>query len=138
MSIIIYFVIGGVSFVVNFAVFFATVHAFGLNWVIANTAGFLVAVLVNYLLSARLVFESRLFAQRRVEVALTILVSALGTVLETAIIHVAYDVSGFDLNLSKLGAAGLVFFWNYGARRFLVFGGLKQINWLTIRPNARD
>jgi putative flippase GtrA len=139
MSIVLYFFVGGISFIVNFAVFLMFVHLMGLHWIAANIAGFLVAAMVNYILSVSFVFESRLFSQRRLEVFLTLVVSAIGVALETLLIYFGYDVANLNLNVAKLGAAGIVFFWNYGTRRFFVFGAVKGFDWpvLTKGRNGR-
>jgi putative flippase GtrA len=126
MSIIIYFVIGGVSFLANFCVFLLFVNIAGQHWVTGNIAGFVAGTLINYLLSVRFVFESRIFFRRQFEVLLTVIVSALGVAMETLLIYFAHEVASLNLNIAKLGAAGVVFFWNYGARRFLVFGATKR------------
>jgi putative flippase GtrA len=129
MSIIVYFFIGGLSFLANFAIFLTIVHVTGLRWVYANIAGFFGAALINYFLSARFVFESRIYSQRRLEMVLTLIVSAIGVGLETLLIYLGYDVASLNLCVVKCGAAGIVFFWNYGARRFLIFGATRRSDW---------
>jgi putative flippase GtrA len=104
------------------------VDVFGSHWVVGNLAGFLAGTLMNYVLSVRFVFESRIFLRRDLEVFLTFVVSVVGVAMETLLIHLGYDVMNFDLKLSKIGAAGVVFFWNYGARRFLIFGAVRSLS----------
>jgi putative flippase GtrA len=129
MSIVVYFFVGGVSFLANFGAFLMVVHLMGLHWIAGNVAGFVAGTLVNYMLSVRFVFESRIFLRRHLEVFLTVIVSALGVAMETLLMHFAYEVANLDLNVSKVSAAGVIFFWNYGARRFLVFGGIRRNDW---------
>lgn len=128
MSIVSYFFVGGVSFLTNFGVFLVFVNFLGLHWFAANVAGFVAGTLMNYVLSVRFVFESRIFLRRHLEVFFTLIVSILGVAMETLLIHLGYEVMNLNLNLSKVGAAGVVFFWNYGARRFLIFGAIKGNN----------
>src|SRR5262245_12638513 len=134
MNIAVYFFVGGVSFLPNFAIFLLFVHVMGLHWIAGNLAGFIAGTLVNYLLSVRFVFESKNFLRRDFEVWLTFIVSSLGVGLETMLIFLEHDVSNLNLNISKLGAAGIVFFWNYGARRFLIFGAVKRSGWGRMIP----
>lgn len=129
MSIVVYFFVGGVSFLVNFGVFLTFVHLLGLHWIIGNIAGFIGGTLMNYVLSVRFVFESKNIWRRDIEVCLTFMASALGVALETILIHLGHDVANLNLNISKMGAALVVFFWNYGARRFLIFGAIKASDW---------
>ena len=125
MNIVIYFFVGGVSFLANFSIFLMLVDLLGFHWLTANVAGFVAGTLMNYVLSIRFVFESRIFLRRYPEVFLTVIVSVFGVAMETLLIHLGHDVMNFALNLSKVCAAGVVFFWNYGARRFLIFGAIK-------------
>jgi putative flippase GtrA len=127
MSIAIYFIVGGISFLANFCTFIVLIKAFGLFWLFANVAGFLVGTWVNYVLSIKFVFESRIFSRRHHEVFLTVIVSVVGVLMESLLISLAHDRMNLSIVLSKIIAAGLVFFWNYGARRFLVFGAIKAI-----------
>ena len=49
---------------------------------------------------------------------------------KTVLIHLGHEVANLRLNVSTLGSAGVVFFWNnYGARRFLIFGAIKGFDW---------
>ena len=125
MSIVLYFFVGGFSFLANLAVFLVFLKILGLHWFVANVAGFVAGTLTNYLLSIRLVFESRIFSRRHVEVFLTVIVSVVGVAMETALIYLGHEVMSLTLILSKVAAAGVVFFWNYAARRFLVFGAVR-------------
>jgi putative flippase GtrA len=125
MSIVIYFFVGGFSFLANFFVFIVLVKFLGLHWVAANVAGFVAGTLMNYVLSIRFVFESRIFSRRHHEVFLTTIVSILGVAIETLLIHFGQEILNLTLVLAKVGAAGIVFFWNYWARRYLIFGSVK-------------
>jgi putative flippase GtrA len=133
MNIVVYFFVGGVSFLANFGIFLIFVHLMGLHWVAGNLAGFVIGTFINYMLSVRFVFKSKNFLRRDFEVFLAFIVSALGVVLETMLIHLGHDMASLNLNVSKLAAAGVVFFWNYGARRFLIFGAVKGPGWGRIR-----
>jgi putative flippase GtrA len=128
MSIVIYFFVGGFSFLANLGVFLVLVRIFELHWFAANVAGFVVGTLMNYVLSVRFVFESRIFLRRHLEVFLTVMVSLLGVAMETLFIYIGHEVMNITLIISKVIAAGVVFFWNYGARRFLVFGAIRGKN----------
>jgi putative flippase GtrA len=128
MSIIVYFFVGGVSFLGNLGVFLMFVHLMDLNWVAGNIAGFVAGTSINYVLSLRFVFESKNLLRRETEIVLAFIVSAVGVALETILIHLGHEVANINLVVSKLAAAGVVFFWNYGARRFLIFGAIRSFN----------
>jgi|SRR5262249_11633523 len=129
MSILVYFFVGGVSFLGNFVTFLTLVQLIGLHWVAGNVVAFVVGTFINYLLSLRFVFESKNFLERKFEITLAFIVSAVGVALEMILIYLAHDIANINLYISKLIAAGIVFFWNYGARRFFIFGAVKSFNW---------
>ncbi|MFI5000467.1 MAG: GtrA family protein [Reyranellales bacterium] len=126
MNIVIYFAIASVSFAANFAAFTGVVYVLGLHWLVANLAGFVAGTLTNYVLCIRFVFASRIHARRSTEVFMVTAVSTVGVGLETFLIYVGHDLLGAMLAVAKIVAAGVVFFWNYLARRYLVFGGTKS------------
>jgi putative flippase GtrA len=134
MSIVVYFFVGGISFLANFGIFLMFVHLMGLHWVAGNIAGFIAGTFISYVLSVRFVFKSKNFSRRDFEICLTFMVSALGVLLETMLIYLGHDVANLNLNVSKLGAAGVVFFWNYGTRLFLIFGAVNRLDWGRIAP----
>ena len=120
-----YFVVGGVSAVVDISLFMLFAKGLGLPYLRVSAATFVVATLVNYWLSVRFVFVSGARFRRRWEVALVFAVSGVGLVLNLAILALAVERLGAGLLASKLLATGTVFFWNYFARRLLVFGAVR-------------
>ena len=120
-----YFVVGGVSAVVDISLFMLFAQGLGLPYLRVSAATFVVATLVNYWLSVRFVFVSGARFRRRWEVALVFAVSGVGLVLNLAILALAVERLGAGLLASKLLATGTVFFWNYFARRLLVFGAVR-------------
>jgi putative flippase GtrA len=120
-----YFAVGGVAACVDIGLFMLFAQHFGLPYLRVSAASFVVATLVNYLLSIRFVFVSGKRFRRRWEVALVFLVSAIGLVLNQAILAFCVESLALSLLFSKLAATGVVFFWNYFARRVLVFGAVR-------------
>ena len=120
-----YFVVGGVAACVDIGLFMLFAQYFGLPYLRVSAASFVVATLVNYLLSIRFVFVSGQRFRRRWEVALVFLVSGIGLVLNQAILAFCVESLKLSLLFSKLAATGVVFFWNYFARRVLVFGAVR-------------
>jgi len=49
-------------------------------------------------------------------------VSAMGLAVNSGVLWFGVEIARFGLLLSKLVATGVVFFWNYFARRVLIFG----------------
>ena len=100
----------------------------GLGWPYLRVAAgsFVAATFVNYFLSVRFVFVSGARFRRRWELALVFVVSAVGLVLNQLILAAGVEMAHFPLLLAKLAATGVVFFWNYIARRLFVFGAMRD------------
>jgi putative flippase GtrA len=116
-----YFVVGGTSAVFDIGFFFVFAKLLGYHYMAVSTVGFMFAVLINYYLSVRFVFTSGVRFSRGQELALIYMVSSIGLLLHLLILYVAIDLLGIELMLSKFGATGCVFFWNFLARNYFVF-----------------
>jgi putative flippase GtrA len=132
-----YFLVGGIAAAVNLAVFAALVHGAGLLVYAAATISFLIATLVNYLLSVRLVFASGARFPRHREIVLVYLVSAVGLAVNQAVLLVLVAWLRADALIAQATALGSVFLWNYGARNCFVFKpAISEIDGVDAR-NAR-
>jgi len=121
-----YFVVGGIAACVDIGLFMLFAKGLGLPYLRVSAATFVVATLVNYWLSIRMLFVSGARFRRRWEIALVFAVSAVGLVLNQLILAFSVERLGTGLLAAKLLATGTVFFWNYFARRVLVFGALRS------------
>lgn len=121
-SIARYFVVGGVATCVDIGLFLLFAQHFGLPYLKVAAGTFVIATLVNYFLSVRFVFVSGIRYRRRWEIALVFVVSGVGLALNQTILSLCVERAQFSLLAGKLTATGTVFFWNYFARRLIVFG----------------
>ena len=117
-----YFFVGGAAACVDIGLFALFAKALEYPYLRVATASFVLATLVNYWLSVRFVFVSGQRFRRRWELAMVFAVSAAGLAFNAAILWLAVEHGHFELMVGKLTATGVVFFWNYLARRLLVFG----------------
>ena len=120
-----YFFVGGTAAVVDIGLFWLFAKRLGMPYIAVGIATFVLATLVNYWLSIRFVFVSGQRLRRRWEVAMVFVVSAAGLAFNSAILWLAVEMLHFELMVAKLAATGVVFFWNYFARRILIFGALR-------------
>ena len=121
-----YFVVGGIAAVVDIGLFMLFAQYFGMPYLRVAAASFVIATLVNYWLSIRFVFVSGQRFRRRYEMALVFAVSLVGLAFNAGILWLCVEHGHFPLLLAKLTATGTVFFWNFLARRILVFGALQH------------
>lgn len=121
LSFFTYFVVGGIAAVVDIGGFMLLTGPFHIVWFWAALCSFLAAVAVNYFLSIRFVFASGVRFSRNAEMALVLLVSAVGLVLNEIVLWALIERIGAARLLAKLIATGVVFLWNYGSRASFIF-----------------
>jgi putative flippase GtrA len=121
MRIVRYFFVGGVAACVDIALFTLFAKVLGYPYLIVAACTFVLATVVNYILSVRHVFQSGVRFSKSRELLLVFVVSLIGLGVNQAVLFVSVQSLGVDLVLGKLIATGAVFFWNYWARAHFVF-----------------
>lgn len=115
-----YGMVAVVALAFDFGTYALLVRVGDVHPVIAATIGFTLGLLVNYLLSILWVF-SRRARSKRVEMAAFLLIGLIGLGLTDVLIWLMAIEWHFDELLAKLIATGIVFFWNFGARKVFLF-----------------
>lgn len=126
MRIVRYFFVGGIAASVDLCIFIVFAKLIGWNYLAVAAVGFIIATLVNYLLSIRHVFESGVRFARRHEIGLVFLISGIGLLINQTVLYAGVDILGWETIFSKVVATGTVFLWNYGARAGFVFSKPRQ------------
>lgn len=116
-----YFFVGGVAASTDLLIFYVFAKQLGYNYILITVLGFLVATFVNYVLSIKFVFDSGARFERRAEIALTYIVSAIALIVHVAVLYTFIDVLSFEKMLSKLVAIGSAFAFNFLLRKYYVF-----------------
>jgi putative flippase GtrA len=110
-----------VAFAVDFGTLALLTEAARLHYLVSAGISFLLGNSVVYLLSVRWVFPERRFASRPVEYALFVMVGTVGLGLNELLLWTFTDRLGIFYLASKAIAACLIFFWNFAARKYLLF-----------------
>jgi len=110
-----------VAFAIDFAVLVLLTEAAGLHYLISAGISFLAGTTVSYVLSVTWVFPVRRFSSKAVEYIIYIAVGAIGLGLNEALLWVFTEPLGIFYMASKVIAAALIFFWNFGARKLVLF-----------------
>ena len=108
------------AFAVDFGVYAVEVRAFDMHPVLAATISFTLGLAVNYLLSVRWVFTQRSHS-RKFEILTFFLTGLIGLALTDLIIWALAVRMDQDELIAKLIATAIVFFWNFGARKVILF-----------------
>ena len=78
-------------------------------------------IVVNYLLSILWVFANHTQNNRWVEFLVFAIIGIFGLGLNEIIIYLGTDIVGLPYMLSKLISTAIVFFWNFFARKIILF-----------------
>ncbi len=112
--------VGGTAALVEWMSFAFLIGPPQLHYLAAAAASFIVATAVNYVLSTRFVFVRGRHPAHK-ELFLLYLVSAIGLVINLLLMSFFVGRLSFSAMPAKITATGIVFFWNFGARKFWVF-----------------
>jgi putative flippase GtrA len=125
VKVVKYFFVGGVAALVDITIFFVFAKLAGFNYLIIGAFGFILATLVNYVLSIRHVFESGIRFGKRKEILFVYVISLVGLTMNQLVLYVCIDLVQVEMMVSKLVATSTVFFFNYYTKKNFVF---KELN----------
>lgn len=96
-------------------------EAAGLYYMASAAVSFLLGTSLSWLLSILWVFDVRAFRSRLAEYGLFVLVGLVGLGLNEALLWLFTERVGLYYLFSKVIAATLIFSWNFGMRKVLLF-----------------
>ena len=115
-----YAFVGGVAAVFDFGTLYIFDEFGKVDHLVATAIAFLVGVTVNYFVSKKFVFTQKK-ASPVAEFIEYAIIGVIGLGLTELIVYLCTDLLGFYVMLSKVVATVLVFFWNFLARRFILY-----------------
>lgn len=94
----------------------------GMNYLLASFFSFLVGLSTNYILAKCFVFnKNKSVFKITTEVFLYSLIGTIGLILTLCIMYIFTQIVGLYFMVSKLIAICIVLFFNFTAKRFLLF-----------------
>lgn len=124
-----YLFTGGLAFVIDFGLFALCLYVFEWHYLLANLAGLVAGLILNYALSVGWVFtacERKLQNKKTAEFAVFALVGFVGVGLNELLMLLMVDVFAWQEMLSKMAAAIIVLLWNFGGRKLILFKEKKD------------
>lgn len=115
-------VAGAVGAGIEISLFILLVDFVGLYYLTANLFAISVAIVVNYVISLKWVFDPGRYS-RRVEFAAFIGVSFLALLMNQLLMWFMVDSLELETTISKVLAIGMVAVFNFIAKKFFVFKG---------------
>ena len=116
-----YLFVGGAAFIVDFLSLFILTDFFGIYYLISAAIAFILGLIANYFLSISWVFNKRKLKNRHFEFGVFAVIGIIGLGFnEIFIWFFTQDLQIYYL-LSKILAAVIILFWNFLARKFILF-----------------
>ena len=114
-------VVSLVAFSADFGVLALLTEVGGLHYLISAGISFLLGTTISYALSVLWVFTRRRIAARAIEYAIFMAVGVIGLGLNEVSLWALTELLGIYYLASKIVAASVIFFWNFAARRYILF-----------------
>ena len=128
-----FIVVGGISFLVDFVVYGISCNVIGMHYIISGILGFLISVIVNYVLSMSFVFQSKENLSKQKEFITFVILSVIGLIINSLILYICIDgiymhfaglqaiVTEKSMNLvAKMIATVIVMVYNFVSRKLLL------------------
>jgi putative flippase GtrA len=126
-----YLIVGGISAFIDIFIFTLGVNVLGINHIISNSISFVFGLVANYLLSRKWVFNQKVHNPGR-DFFLFSVIGLIGLILSNILIYILIDLrvlyyllASTSDNLikpfAKLIVINIVLFWNFIARKKIVF-----------------
>ncbi len=116
-----YLFAGAAGFITDFAILYILTSRFHFYYLLSATIGFSAGVFVTYIISIYWVFQQKSHRSRAVEFSLFILIGLVGLVITLFLLWLFTDRLHLYYLVSKVIATVLVYFWNFFARKRLLF-----------------
>ncbi len=119
--------VGGFAFVIDYGSLYILKEYIGINYLLSAAVAFIFGLAVNYLLSTFWVFPDSRLNNKMAEFAVFASIGLVGLLLNEIIMFLCCEVLNIHYLISKLCSTGIVFFWNFFARKIILFTKTKSI-----------
>ena len=111
--------VGGIAAVVNIGMLYVFTDIFQIHYILSNVFAFTLGLIVNYILSKKMVFTSQVNISKISEFIIYGIIGIVGLGLDTILLYLFTDKLGMFYMISKIISTIIVFVWNFGARKIL-------------------
>lgn len=116
-----YVVAGAVAFTVDASVLFVLKEYAHIHYMIAAAIGFLVGLVVSYLISVLWVFDEKRIEKKSIELTIFAAIGGVGLLLTSLFMWLFTSVLLIYFMYSKILTTGIVFIWNFIAKKKILF-----------------
>lgn len=121
-----YFGVGGAAALVEWVAFYLFASVLRIQYLLATALAFILSTTANWFLGRVFTFKDSAYKDKKVrEITLVFTVSAIGLLFNMGLMYLFVTVLKMDTDIlkvvSKVLASGIVFVWNYLARKCFIY-----------------
>ena len=121
-----YFGVGGAAALVEWVAFYLFASVLRIQYLLATALAFILSTTANWFLGRVFTFKDSAYKDKKVrEITLVFAVSAIGLLFNMGLMYLFVTVLKMDTDIlkvvSKVLASGIVFVWNYLARKCFIY-----------------
>ena len=116
-----YLAASALALAVDFGAYSGLIRLAGMDYLVAAPIGFSLGLATIYVLSVRWVFSHRRMKDARAEFAVFALLGLAGLAINQAVIFAGVEWFRLPPEAAKIVSAGMVFCFNFGSRKLLLF-----------------
>lgn len=121
-----YFWVGGFAFLLDYVTLFLFTEYVGVDYLLSAAIAFTLGLVANYLLSIAWVFHDSRLNNKKAEFVIFAVIGLVGLVLNEFVMYICSDFLNIHYMVSKLCSTGIVFFWNFFGRKYILFTKQKK------------
>ena len=121
-----YTFVGGIAFLADFGTLFLLTEFLHVQYLVSAGVAFVFGLTINYFLSVLWVFNSRTLENRFMEFLLFAVIGLVGLGLTELFLWILTDIFLIYYLFSKIITTVVVYFWNFFARKFILFNKQKS------------
>jgi putative flippase GtrA len=116
-----YIIVGAIAFIADLTSLFILTEVFGFYYIISASIAFVIGLMINYYLSIKWVFHKRNLSNKWIEFQIFAIIGIIGLFLNAFLMWIFTDYTGVYYLYSKIITAILILFWNFTARKIILF-----------------
>lgn len=122
MQFVSYVFVGGMAALVEWILFYVFQSVIGINYLVSTVLAFIFSTFTNWILGRLITFREKAQDTRKLKEAVMVyLISGIGLGFNLLLMYLFVDVIQIMPLIGKITATGIVFFWNFFARKFGVY-----------------
>ena len=116
-----YFFVGGFAFIVDFGLLYILTEFVHFHYLLSASLSFFAGLILNYFLSTIWVFNKSKIKSKSAEFFIFAAIGLIGLGLNALFMWIFTDLLVLYYLISKIITTMLVYFWNFFARKFILF-----------------